>query len=52
VTEKRLVFATGRRMGFSDRSEVEKLVAQSKTKGHGFRDLIHAVVKSEIFGSK
>jgi hypothetical protein len=27
-------------------------VAQSKTKGHGMRDLIHAVVQSEIFRSK
>lgn len=52
VAEKLLVFATGRPMGFSDRSEVEKLVAQSKAKGHGFRDLIHAVVQSEVFRSK
>ena len=52
VIEKLLIFATGRAMGFSDRSEIDKLVAQSKTKGHAMRDLIHAVVQSEIFRNK
>lgn len=52
VAEKLLVFATGRPMSFSDRSEIDKLVAQSKAKGHGFRDLIHAIVQSEIFLNK
>jgi len=52
VTEKLLTFATGRAMGFSDRSEIDKLVAQSKTKDHAMRDLIHAVVQSEVFKSK
>ena len=52
IAEKLLIFASGRPMGFSDRSEIEKLVAQSKAKGHGLRDLIHAVVQSEVFRSK
>jgi hypothetical protein len=52
VAEKLLIFATGRPMGFSDRSEIDKLVAQSKAKGYGLRDLIHAVVQSEVFRSK
>ena len=39
-------------MGFSDRAELDKLVAQSKTKSHAMRDLIHAVVQSEVFRSK
>lgn len=52
LTEKLLTFATGRPMGFSDRGEIERLVAQSKAKGHTMRDLIHAVVQSEIFHSK
>ena len=52
MIEKLLTFATGRAPGFSDRSAIERLVAQSKTKGHGMRDLIHAVVQSEIFRSK
>lgn len=52
VTEKLLVFATGRRMGFSDRTEIDRLVAESKARGHTLRDLIHAVVQSEVFRSK
>jgi hypothetical protein len=52
VAEKLLTFATGRTLGFSDRSEIEKLVATSKAKGHALRDLIHAVVQSEVFLSK
>ena len=52
VTEKLLTFATGREMGFSDRIEIQRLVAQSKTAKHGMRDLIHAVVQSPIFTTK
>lgn len=52
VAEKLLIFATGRPMGFSDRGEIDKLVAQSKTHDHALRDLIHAVVESDVFHSK
>lgn len=52
LIEKLLTFASGRSMGFSDRSEIDKLVTESKAKGHGLRDLIHAVVQSEIFKIK
>lgn len=52
VAEKLLVFATGRAMGFSDRAEIDRIVAESRAKGHAMRDLIHAVVQSTIFTSK
>jgi hypothetical protein len=52
IIEKLLVFATGRPMGFSDRGEIDRILAASKAKGHAMRDLIHAVVQSEIFRSK
>jgi hypothetical protein len=52
LAEKLLVFATGRPMGFADRPEIERLVAQSRARGHGVRDLLHAVVQSEIFRHK
>jgi hypothetical protein len=52
VAEKLFTFATGRPMGFSDRYQIDQLVAESKTRGHPLRDLIHAVVQSEIFRSK
>lgn len=49
---KLLTFATGREMGFSDRDEIVRLVAESRRKQHGIRDLIHLVVQSTIFRSK
>ena len=52
MIEKLLVFATGRPMGFSDRTEINKIVAASRAKGHAMRDLIHAVVQSDVFRSK
>ncbi|MBN8418341.1 MAG: DUF1592 domain-containing protein [Verrucomicrobia bacterium] len=52
VAEKLLTFGTGRAMNFADRSEIDRIVAQSKSRGHGMRDLVFAVVQSEIFRSK
>jgi hypothetical protein len=52
VTEKLLTFATGREMGFSDRPEIGRLVTASREKKHALRDLLHAVVQSDIFRSK
>ncbi len=46
---KLLTFATGREMGFSDRTTINNIVQQSKKKGHGLRDLIELVVLSEAF---
>ncbi len=52
LTVKLLTFATAREMGFSDRPEIDRIVADSVSSGHGLRDLIRAVVASEIFRSK
>ncbi|MBE2284486.1 MAG: DUF1592 domain-containing protein [Prosthecobacter sp.] len=52
IIEKLLVFATGRPMGFSDRAELDHILTASKAKGHGMRDLLHAVVQSEVFRNK
>jgi hypothetical protein len=49
LARKLLTFATGRELGFSDRSEVTRIVTQSAAQGYGLRDLIHTVVQSEIF---
>lgn len=49
---KLLIFATGREMGFSDRSEIDRIVDASRAKGHGIRDLIELVVLSKAFRSK
>ncbi|TWT54619.1 hypothetical protein Pla22_22690 [Rubripirellula amarantea] len=49
---KLLTFATGRDMGFSDRPEISKIVAQSKSKGYRVGDLIEHVVTSNVFRKK
>ncbi len=47
-----LTFSTGRKMGFSDRPEINRLVRVSAEKGHGIRDLIFLTLESEIFHQK
>lgn len=52
LVEKLAVFATGRVMGFSDRPALKALVHENAKAGRGFRDLIHRLVQSELFGNK
>ncbi|MEM1444220.1 MAG: DUF1588 domain-containing protein, partial [Verrucomicrobiota bacterium] len=47
-----LTFSTGRKMGFSDRPEIERLVSASAEQGHGIRNLVHLAIQSEIFRHK
>lgn len=49
LTEKLLIYATGRGLRFSDRSAVDAVLAQSRTTNHGLRSLIHAIVESPVF---
>ncbi len=46
------VFATGAPVRFSDREEVEKILAAAKEKQYGVRSLVHALVQSELFRNK
>ncbi len=52
LVAKLLTFSTGREMGFSDRPEIERIVAASKPGGHRIRDLILLVVESPVFLTK
>lgn len=47
-----IVYGTGAEIQFADRAEVDRLLEQSKGGGYGIREMIHAVVQSEIFRSK
>lgn len=49
---KLLTFATGREMGFSDRAEIDAIVAKAGESGSGLRDLLLLCVSSEIFRQK
>jgi len=52
LAEKLATYATGRGMGFSDRAELQRIADAVADRGYGFRDLVHEVVQSEIFGTK
>jgi hypothetical protein len=43
------IYATGAGIGFSDRDEVEAIVAQTKPQKHGLRSIAYAVVAGPIF---
>ena len=49
LTEKLLIYATGRTPRFSDRAVVEDIVARIQTRGYGLRSLIHELVQSRAF---
>src|SRR6185369_2867966 len=46
------VFATGAPVRFSDREEIEKILAAAKAKQYGVRSIVHAIVQSELFRNK
>ena len=49
MAEKLIIYATGADIQFADRQEIDRLVADSKANGYGFRSLLHAVVESRMF---
>ena len=52
VVKQLLVYSTGAPVRFSDRAEIEKIVASTKSSQYGVRSLIHALVQSDLFVSK
>jgi hypothetical protein len=49
---KLLTFATGREMGFSDRAEIDEIIADASDSQYAAGELLKAVVASKIFRSK
>jgi len=49
LTEKLMVYATGRDPSFGDRKTIEDIVESAKRRGNGFQDLIVELVLSESF---
>jgi hypothetical protein len=49
LTRLLLEYSLGRRVGFSDRPEVERIVARVRETGGGLRSLVHEIVQSEVF---
>ncbi len=52
ITTKLLAFGSGREMGFSDRAEIDRLVADSARRSHTLRDLLHDIIQSPVFRRK
>ena len=52
LARKLAAYGSGRAMGFSDRTELERITHETFTHGNGLRDLIHGIVQSEIFLNK
>ena len=46
------IFATGAPVRFSDREEIEKILDAAKGSRYGVRNIVHALVQSELFRSK
>jgi hypothetical protein len=52
LTQKMLIYATGRQLEPSDRGEVNRLVDEFADKEFRVRDLVHLIVESELFLTK
>jgi hypothetical protein len=49
LAQQLIVYATGAPVRFSDRPEVEKILAASKPEDYGVRSMVHAIVQSDLF---
>ena len=47
-----VTYATGAKVQFADRREIEAIIARISKDDYGFRSLIHEVTQSDIFKSK
>ena len=52
LTEKLWVYAMGRRISFTDRDDIDRIVAEMPEHRHGLRELVQKIVASEPFHSK
>ncbi|MAT12515.1 MAG: hypothetical protein CMM02_16090 [Rhodopirellula sp.] len=52
LTEKLLVYALGRRLSFTDRADIDRVVKQLPKHNYSLRQLIHFIVASRAFNSK
>jgi hypothetical protein len=49
LTEEMLTYGLGRELGFRDRPHVMAMIHELAARGHGLRDLVDLIVKSEPF---
>ena len=49
LTRLLLSYSLGRHLGFSDRTEVDRIVAAVRDDDYGLRSIIHEIVQSPLF---
>jgi uncharacterized protein DUF1592/uncharacterized protein DUF1588/uncharacterized protein DUF1587/uncharacterized protein DUF1585/uncharacterized protein DUF1595/cytochrome c len=47
-----LIYATGTELTYGDRHELQRIVNESAKRGHGIRNLIHVIARSDLFQYK
>lgn len=52
LTEKLLIYGTGRKMTYRDHGEIERIATEVGEGGYGLRDLVIGVANSDIFGER
>lgn len=49
LAQQLAIYSTGRPLAFSDRAELDRLVARTEQQGGGIRSLVHELVQSALF---
>lgn len=52
LTEKMLTYALGRRLGFTDRDDLDQIVKTVKESNYSLRELVHQIAASKVFQTK
>jgi hypothetical protein len=52
VVKQLMIYATGAPIGFSDREEIEAILARTRGGSYGVRSIVHEIVQSKLFGYK
>ena len=52
VVKQLMTYATGAPIGFSDRQEMEAILARSRANNYGVRSIVHEIVQSKLFQYK
>jgi len=52
LTRQLTVYATGAPIGFSDRADIEQILARTRSRGYGVRSIVHEIVQSRLFQNK
>ncbi len=52
VVKQLMIYATGAPIGFSDRQEIEAILARTRAGNYGVRSIVHEIVQSKLFQYK